>query len=182
MPKNDSMKKIYVVVSQTGSIVSRIIRRVTGDKYTHASIAFEEDPTSMYSFGRIYKNFPIWGGFVKESPSHGAMKKFRTADIVVVQLSVPEEKYREVNEYILEMYAQRKKYHYNYLGLFLARHGIHFRRKMHFYCSEFVKDILERFDIVDKGDFAKVVRPIELLNIRGGKIVYQGKLCEYAGT
>lgn len=175
------MKNIYIVVSQTGSIVSRIIRKVTGDRYNHVAISFDDDLNAMYSFGRIFPNNPVVGGFVKESPSYGTMKKFRLADIVVVQLSVQDEKYQEINEYISAMYAERRKYHYNYIGLFLARRGLHFRREKYFYCSEFVKDLLERFNLVEKNDFAKVVRPMELLKVRGGKVVYQGKLCEFAG-
>lgn len=176
------MKNIYIVVSQTGSIVSRIIRWVTGDKYTHAAISFDEDLSEMYSFGRIYPNNPVIGGFVKESPAYGTMKKFRMADIVVIKLSVLEEKYREINEYIASMYAERKKYHYNYIGLFLARHGLHYKRTNYFYCSEFVKDLLERFHLIGDKEFGDVVRPIELLNLKEGEIVYQGKLCEFAGA
>lgn len=173
------MKHIYVVVSQTGSIVSRIIRRVTGDQYTHASIALDENLDAMYSFGRVYPSNPIIGGFVKESPKYGTMKKFRTADIVVIQLQVTDEQFIEIKNYIHSMYVRRKKYHYNYIGLFLAKFGLIFRRDNYFYCSEFVKEILERFHLVEKNTFPDAVRPVELLEVKG-EIVYQGRLCEYA--
>lgn len=173
------MKNIFVVLSQTGSIVSRIIRRVTGDKYTHASISLDENLDEMYSFGRIFPNNPVIGGFVKESPNYGTMKKFRMANIIVIKLKVADEKYKEINDYIKTMYAQRKKYHYNYIGLFIAKFGWHFRRANYYYCSEFVKDILERFNIVEKNKFNNAVRPAELLKVNG-ETVYQGKLCEYA--
>lgn len=175
------MKNIYVVVSHTGSIISRIISKVTGDEYSHVSVSFDDDLESMYSFGRIYTNFPFIGGFVRESTDRGMMKKFRmTANIVVVQLTVEDDKYFEVRDYIMEMYAERKKYHYNYIGLFLAKRGVLFKRNYYFYCSEFVKDVLERFNLVDKNELKKVVRPVELMNLRGGKIIYKGKLCEFA--
>lgn len=174
------MKNIYLVISQTGSILSRIIKRVTGDKYSHASIALQEDLSCMYSFGRIFKNFPIIGGFVKESPYYGAMQKFSDADIAVVELTVPDDKYQEINDYILNMYAHRKKYHYNFLGVLFAKRGVHLKRKNYFYCSEFIRHLLEQFGIVKNDDFTNIVRPAEFLNVRGGKIIYTGKLCEYA--
>ena len=37
------MKKIYVVLSHTGTLLSRIIRLNTGAEYTHASIALDEN-------------------------------------------------------------------------------------------------------------------------------------------
>ncbi len=174
------MKHIYVVVSQTGSIVSRIIRRVTGDQYTHASIALDKKLDAMYSFGRIHPNNPVIGGFVKESPNYGTMKKFRMANIVVIQLKVADEQFNGINDLINSMYASRKKYHYNYIGLFLAKYGLHFHRDNYFYCSEFIKELLERFHIVEKNEFSDVVRPADLLDVKG-EIIFQGKLCDYAG-
>lgn len=176
------MKNVYVIVSHTGTLLSRIIRKLTGDKYTHASIGFEEDLSEMYSFGRIFPYNPLLGGFVKESPLYGTMKRFRFADIVVLKISVPAEKFAEINTYIVNMYRNRDKYHYNYIGLFLAKFGIHRRKKNYFYCSEFVQDILEKFDLVAKDEFNGVVRPAELLNIKQGKVIYRGKLCNYGSA
>lgn len=176
------MKNIYLIISHTGTLLSRIIRRLTGDKYTHASIGFEENLNEMYSFGRVYPRNPLIGGFVKESPHYGTMKRFRLADIVILKIPVPNEKFSEINDYITNMYRNRDKYHYNYVGLFLAKFGIHRQRKNHFYCSEFVKDILKRFDLVAKNEFNGVVRPAELLHMKRGEVIYRGKLCNYALT
>lgn len=173
------MKHIYVVISQTKSIVARIISRITGDKYSHASIALDDKLDEMYSFGRIYTNNPVIGGFVKESPHYGTMKKFCMANIVVIQLDVDDERFEEINDYIGLMYARRKKFHYNYIGLFLAKFGLHFRRENYYYCSEFVKELLEKFNLIEKDKFAVAVRPAELLELEG-KVIYRWKLCEYA--
>lgn len=173
------MKSIYVVISETKSILSRIITRVTGDKFTHASVSLEENLDIMYSFGRIWANNPFIGGFVKESVSFGTMKKFRKADIVVIELSVTDEKYDEIKNYLLTMYDERKKYHYNYKGLFKARRGIRRQKENCFYCSEFVRHVLERFELAGEEEFSQAVRPAEFLNVRRGKVIYTGRLCEY---
>ncbi len=174
------MKNIYVVVSRTGTFISKIIKLLTGDRYTHAALSLENDLSVMYSFGRKFAYFPFYGTFVKESPNFGTMKRFPRADIAVIELTLDDTKYEEVKNYILDMYANRKKYGYNYKGLFLAKRGIVVRRENRFYCSEFVKDILERFDIVCKGELTDAVRPAEMLNIKGGRIVYSGTLCGYS--
>lgn len=176
------MKNIYVVVSQTGSIISKIIRLVTGDRYTHVSISLEDDLSVMYSFGRKYTNIPFPGGFVREQRSCGALKKFRRAEIVVLSLSVADEQYEAINEYIVQMYARRKELHYNYTGLFLAKRGIHFHKENAYYCSEFVKELLEKFSLIEEGEFGEVARPVELLNLRKGTVIYRGRLCEFAGN
>lgn len=173
------MKNIYVVISRTGTFLSKIIRRVTGDKYTHAALSLEGDLNVMYSFGRKFAYFPFYGAFVKESRNFGVMKRFPHADIAVIELTLEDDKYDEVKSYITEMYANRKNYGYNYKGLFLAKRGIVVRRENRFYCSEFVKDILERFNIVLKGELTEAVRPAEMLKLSEGRVIFTGKLCEF---
>lgn len=176
------MKSIYVVISRTGTFLSKIIKHITGDRYTHAALSFDDDLSVMYSFGRKFAYFPFYGAFVKESPNFGVMKRFPGADIAVIKLSVSDEKFDEVKDYIVNMYAERKKYGYNYKGLFFARRGIYIHRENKFYCSEFVKDILERFGLVCEREFNDVVRPAEMLNLKNGRIVFRGKLSEFAKT
>lgn len=180
MEKSEKKKHIYIVVSATDSIVSKIIRKITGDKYAHSSISLEDDISEMYSFGRIFPRNPFIGGFVKESVAFGTMKRFRKSEIVVIRLTVSKDKYAEINEYITQMYVDRKKYHYNYLGLFLARRGIHRRKANCYYCSEFVRELLDKFDIVEEGELGEVVRPVEFLNLKKGEIIYRGRLCDFA--
>ena len=144
------MKSFYVVLCRTGTILSRAISKLTGDWYTHASISLDDDLQTMYSFGRLWSYNPGIGGFVKESTAYGTMRRFRDADTLVMRIEVSEEKYTSIVQYITAMYAERKKYKYNYLGVFLSKWRVRFRSKKanRFYCSEFVYDCLERFGIV----------------------------------
>lgn len=179
------MKHFYVVLSRTGTFLSRIISKVTGDWFTHASISFDDDLHTMYSFGRLWAYNPLIGGFVKESVEYGVMRRFRNSETLVMRVEVDADKYSEIVSYIENMYAERKKYKYNYWGLFLSKWRVRVRsgKGNRFYCSEFVNHILERFGIIQPGEFGKVVRPMELLqlgDIGKGKVVYHGALCEFA--
>ena len=75
------MKKVYIVLAHTGTILSRIIKIVTGAEYTHASIALDEDLDKMYSFGRKYSYIAFIGGFVKEGSNIGTFKRFYNTEI-----------------------------------------------------------------------------------------------------
>lgn len=179
------MKHFYVVLCRTGTFLSKIISKVTGDWFTHASISFDENLQTMYSFGRLWAFNPFIGGFVKESIEYGVMRRFRSADTLVMRVEVTEKKYHEINDYVQQMYAERKKYKYNYWGLFLSkwRVRVHSEKSKRFYCSEFVNDLLERFGIIQPGEFGNVVRPMELLQLGDcgkGEIIYRGALCQFA--
>ena len=46
------MKKIYIILTFTGTALSRIIKLTTRVEFAHVSIALDEELKEMYSFGR----------------------------------------------------------------------------------------------------------------------------------
>lgn len=178
------MKSLYVVLSKTGTITSRAISKFTGDWFTHVSISLDNNLQTMYSFGRLWSYCPWPGGFVKESVEYGLMRRFKKADILVMQVDVSDDKHAQIVEFIATMYAERKKYKYNYWGALLSRWNVRFRSKnpRRLYCSEFVMDFLERFGIIQQEELGEVVRPMEVLKLEQsgkGKVIYRGALCQF---
>ena len=94
------MKYIYIVLSHTGTILSRIIKLATGNEYTHSSIALNENLETMYSFGRLNPYNPFLGGFVQEGKSIGTFKRFKNTKVGVFKLEVTEKQYSELIENI----------------------------------------------------------------------------------
>lgn len=177
--RENQEKQVFIVLTQTGTILSRILKVLTGAKYNHSSISLEEDLSYMYSFGRKNPYNPFIGGFMKESSAIGTFKRFSNTEALVLSVYVSNEKHREMKAYLSQMYKNKKQYHYNYFGLFLAMFGIAFRQKRCYYCSEFVRDILIQFDVVPKAFSPDIVKPIDFLQISDGKKVYSGKLRNY---
>ena len=174
-----NQKKVYIVLTQTGTILSRILKRVTGAEYNHASISLDNNLSLLYSFGRIFPRVAFIGGFVKESPYFGTFKRFRNTDAIVLGFCVDEEKYEALREYLEYMYEHRKEFHYNYSGLFLAMFRKHHQAENCFTCSEFVEYIIRRFDLLPLENFPKIVKPIDFLNSYGDYAIYRGKLKHY---
>ncbi|MFR7463045.1 MAG: tyrosine-type recombinase/integrase [Clostridia bacterium] len=56
------MKKIYIVLTHTGTTLSKIIKTYTKDEFSHVSIALDNKLQEMYSFGRLHPYNPFWGG------------------------------------------------------------------------------------------------------------------------
>ena len=70
------MKKIYIILTHTGTILSKIIKYYTGDEFSHVSIALDSQLRKIYSFGRLNPYNPIKGGFVHESVDKGTFRRF----------------------------------------------------------------------------------------------------------
>ena len=56
---NGNNKQIFIVISQTGTVLSRILKRITGAEYNHASLSLSPDLKKMYSFGRRHPYNPF---------------------------------------------------------------------------------------------------------------------------
>lgn len=137
-------RQIYIVISQTGTLLSRILKQITGAEYNHASISLSRDLERMYSFGRRHPYNPFWGGFVIESPRTGTFKRFSETKVLVLSVSVTEEQHAELKEMLDVMWKRRRKYGYNYIGLCLAYFHIVWKQEGCYYCSEFVGELLTK--------------------------------------
>ena len=83
---NGTHKQIFIVITQTGTMLSRILKRITGAEYNHASLSLSQDLTRMYSFGRRHPYNPFWGGFVIESPHAGTFRRFSDTTAIILSL------------------------------------------------------------------------------------------------
>lgn len=74
----------------------------------------------------------------------------------------------------------KEAYHYNYLGLGLAAFNVRYRRSRHYYCSEFVRDLLAKSDVTGCCALAPIVQPIHFLKMPEVHEIFRGRLCDYA--
>ncbi|MBQ8741700.1 MAG: hypothetical protein IJY79_09165 [Clostridia bacterium] len=175
----ESKRQLYIVISQTGTILSRILKLFTGAEYNHASVSLSSDLQQMYSFGRLHPYNPFWGGFVKESPNTGTFKRFYKTKAVVLAVDIDEEKYIELCEFLRKMHLQRRNYSYNYLGVCLAAFRITYRRRNCYYCSEFVRDMLLKGEVNGAEMLKSIVQPIHFFTLPHKKL-FVGRLSEYS--
>lgn len=173
------MKDIYIVLSQTGTALSRALKFITGAEYNHASISLDGTLSELYSFGRVNPMNPVIGGFVKESKDHGTFKRFSRTQIVVLRRQVSDEVYNDMQCYLNKMYSRRKEFGYNYSGLFLAAAKIHFSSRKRFYCSEFVRYVLIKFGMKEAQQLSEIVKPVDFLKLKGWDVVYRGNMQLY---
>ena len=94
------MKSIYVVLSQTGTVFSKVLKFFTHAEYNHASISLEPTLEHMYSFGRLNPYNPFIGGFVEEGKNRGTFKRFYKTKAMVLEFNVSDEKYNAIRYFI----------------------------------------------------------------------------------
>ena len=171
------MKKIYIILTHTGTVLSKIIKGFTKDEFSHVSIALDIELKEMYSFGRLNPYNPFWGGFVHEYIDKGTFKRFYKTRAKVYSLEITEQQYESIKNYIEQIKNNKENYKFNIIGLFAAGFHKKIKKQKSFYCAEFVKYVMEKADI--KTDLPDIVKPEDFKNIKELQEIYGGLLRKY---
>lgn len=171
-------RTLYIFLVRTDSFFSRVIAFFTNTDYTHASIGFDAECKSLYSFARIKTHRPIPAGFVKESRDTGLLSLSPNAPCAVFSLKVTEQAYDDIRSELEAMYKVKDKYKYNYLGPFCCFFGIPVKIRNYYFCSQFVAELLERHNAVQLKKPASLYHPRDIEKLEGLEVVYKGRLSD----
>ena len=168
--------EIYIVLTDTGTLFTNMIKMYTKQSLNHASISFTKDLRTTYSFGRKNANNPFIGGFVKESMNG---KLFKRAKCAIYSRTFSEFEYKQMKQFVQRVENQQQNYKYNLIGLFGILLNREITRDNAFFCSEFVANALNNGGISIKSKPAGLVKPNDLIECDGFRLVYKGELCTY---
>ena len=172
-------KKIYIMLSYTGTILSRIVKIYTLREYSHVSIALDLELDALYSFGRIHPRNPFTGGFIKEEIDSGTYKVFKNTRCKIYELEVTMVQYQRAKDFIDSFIAEQDRYKFNIVGLLGTVVNKPLNRENHYFCSQFVGKALLEAHIHDFHKDVGLIKPIEFAEIPGLELIYEGLLSEY---
>lgn len=172
-------KDIYLVFSNTGTLLARCINYYTKDPYVHVSLSFDNSFKKMYSFGRVFPQIPFIGGLVEEDLQNGVYKRFQNSKCVIYKISVDDEQYTLLKEELESFLKDQKKYKYSLLGLIGVAIQKPIKRSNHYFCSEFISHLLIKSNIYDSDKIPGLTKPSDLLDITHKEFIYEGLAYEY---
>lgn len=170
------MKEIYIVLTHTGTMLSKIIKYYTKDEFSHCSISLDRHLNEMYSFGRLNPYNAFWGGFVHEYIDKGTFKRFYKTRAKIYSLKLTDEQYENIKSIVMKIQENKEKYKFNILGLFAAGFHIRMKEEYSFYCAEFVKYVIENAGV--NIELPEIVKPEDFKYVAGLTEVYSGLLKE----
>lgn len=172
-------RSVFILLTNTGTLFTKMIQGYTRAPYNHASISFNRELSELYSFGRKNPNNPLNGGFVKEDLKTGTFSKYPNTTCVIYELRVTNREVEKMKR-VLQLFIRKdKKYLYNILGVI----GIALKEPVEFsnsyFCSQFVAEILERSGIKLWNKLPALVTPDDFRQSERLDLIYEGKLSEY---
>lgn len=171
------MKEVYIVLTHTGTTLSRIIKWFTKDEFSHVSISLDLELNEMYSFGRLNPYNPFWAGFVHEYLNKGTFKRFYKTQAKIYSLKVTDDQYENLKNGIIKFEHEREEYSFNIIGLLAVAIHMKIKKENSFYCAEFVKYVMEKSNIYT--GLPEIVRPENFKKIIGMQEIYKGLLQKY---
>ena len=175
----DMKRNVYIMLTDTGTLFTKSIKKYTGAPYNHASISFDSSLQELYSFGRKNPSNPMNGGFVKEDIFQGTYSKYPETTCVIYRLEVSERDVEKMKRVLNVFKKNQHKFIYNLLGIL----GITLNEPIEFsnsyFCSQFVAEILHRSGIRLWDKLPALVTPDDFRTNERFHHVYEGKLFEY---
>ena len=169
-------RTVYILLTRSGTWFSRLIHLATQDRYTHASIGLDGPRGPFYSFARKYEYFALPAGLVEEQVGPAVRENRRDTPCCLYELTVTEETYRRLRRRLSLMYAQREEYHYSVLGTLACFFKLPLHRSRHYFCSQFVAELLQGSGAADLPKEPALLRPADLCGVAGLRPVHLGRV------
>ena len=126
------MRQISVLLTKYSDWISTLVYYIGGRGFTHSSIALEEDETTYYSFN--------YRGFAVETVEKHRRREVKRS--LCIQMQVSDEAYSQIKERIQNIEEHRAEYRYTRVGLLFCILRLPFHWKRHYFCSQFVAELL----------------------------------------
>ena len=172
------MKTLYIFLTRSGTLLSNLVYHITGAQYTHVSLAFDPDLTTLYSSTRKngYTMFPA--GPSKEYLNRGVFRLREDIPCALYALDVTEEAYLRARRRADHMMAHGELYRFNSLGLLLCALHIRWKRRRHYFCSQFVSEVLEQSGALALPKDSTLMHPNDYTLLPQLKCLYKGRLAD----
>ena len=170
------MKTLYIFLTRSGTLVSNLVYALTGAEYTHISLAFDENLNTLYSSTRKngYTMFPA--GPSREYLNKGVFRLRENIPCALYALEVSDEAYARAKRRAEHMMTHGELYRFNSLGLLLCAFHIRWNRRRHYFCSQFVSEVLQKSGSLNLPKHSTLMRPNDYAALPQLKFLYQGKL------
>lgn len=172
------MKTIYILLTRSSTVLSKIVGFITADKYTHVSISFEECLQPMYSSSRKNGETLFPAGPCTENFHRGYLKNHPHIPCALYELTVSDEVYYSAKADVERIINNSDDYSFNIIGLLLCHMNIPYHRKKHFFCSQFVGEVLHKSQALQLPKDTSLMRPSDYMTIPELVCRFTGRLNE----
>ena len=170
------MKQVYILLSKTNTVPSKLIHKMTSGAFTHASIALTPQTNRFYSYARRTIHNPLNAGLLIEDIHTMVFAQYPNCNCALYAIEVSDEAYQRIKKRLRFFLRNYKRSTYNFLGILPLRLGVPLRRKYKLVCSQFVALLLEAAGEIKLPKDPYLMLPIDFIGIPNIRKIYEGTL------
>ncbi len=171
-------KTIYIVLTRSTTVLSKVVYMATRGEYTHSAISLDDSFETLYTFSRRNPKLLLPAGFVTESVYEGIMGNSDDMNCAVYELHISNAAYKKLSRMLGHMHYHKEKYRYSISGLITCFFQKKRERKGYFFCSQFVYHALSESGAIEKTAEPSLVKPMHLKDIPEVKEIFKGTVSE----
>ncbi len=172
------MKTIYILLTRSTTICSKVVHMATRSEYTHSAISLDKNFDKLYTFSRRHKRLILPAGFVVESAYEGIMGDSDDMNCAVYELEISNHAYRKLERLLRHMDYHKRKYRYSILGLIFIFFNKPYQRKGYYFCSQFVHYALTESGAIEDSRSSSLIKPMYLGELPEAREIFKGKISE----
>lgn len=173
-----AVSRVYILLTRSRTWLSRAVHAMTGDAYTHVSLAFDERLASLCSFSRKVSFLPLPSGLMQERLDGGYFGAHPDIRCALYALPVTPEAFAAAQARVQQMMRQRRCYRYSVRGLILCRLGVARTWPGYYFCSQFVAEVLEASGALVLQKPPALMRPQDFAALPGMELRFCGEMGE----
>ena len=165
------MRKIYLLFTQFPTIRAKLMGKMTGYPYIHASLGLDENMNVFYSFRHK-------GYFVEQATKY--IKPDREPfPCQLYEFEVEDKVYDEIKTILRYFEEYNFLLKYTHFGVVMNLLHIPYKRRYRYFCSHFVADVLKYSKAVKLEKSSSLYLPHKLKDLDGMNLVFQGNMQGY---
>lgn len=172
-------KSLYIILTATGTVISRIIKVFTRAPFNHVSITDDDEIKYMFSFARQNAPHLLPSGFFRETVDSGIFGMCSSVPCQIYEISVTKEQHNKFCELMNTFSQSPETYQFNILGFATMIFNIPLRRKTKYMCSQFVAYTLHECGIINFNKDFSLVKPDDFRNLSKLKLIYNGDMKDF---
>jgi len=173
------MPTLFILLTKSKTLLSRVISLATGAQYTHVSIGLTYTD-EFYSFARRYPYFPLPAGFVHEELSGGYWKSHPHTPCCLLSLPVDHDAYDQICGRLHDMGLHAQDYRYNLRGILRCAFAVPSRQNHSYFCSQFIGELLAESGVCRALDEPSLLHPDDFLALPNADHCYYGTVGDLA--
>ena len=138
------MEKLYVFFLATPYRMGRMIRAVTRQKFNHVALSFTPEGDELYSFARTFRDLPLCGAFVKETPERYLWEPEETV-VKVAAVPMTEAQKRKLVHTLRYFEEHAADSVYNHFAALLEPFGKTVQLRGAYTCVQFVQGVFGHY-------------------------------------